>query len=846
MDLSLSNDQVILILLYTYAAGTALNGICLFASVMFPKKLLKSRIDRITFGLLLVSFLWSLGRVAIESMQARHVLAQSDTCSAGFSNLCIVLIFFLNGSLAMERYFQIKGHPLGKELFTALYLVMAGFLAIVVFAFSTSTSLTGAGPDSSLQMNLWIGELMLTFFGILLIMIWCYTRTFRYSARQFRENPTMLTFFMKQGEEWDDSENLELIRLRVGEDTLQTRVLVITWPELHGFYSERQILVKCVLLSASLVICYLPLFSWCLLFAYHNGNPLIFDPDMQFFFIGVIFLAVDMVVSCFREAGQQGITFEFQVTPVLVLYFKKEMREALPMFILTVDQVIMILLYVYGLATLLNGVCLVASAVFPKTLLKSRMDRITFALLLVSFIWSLGRVVIETMQGVDNLGQDDPTSAGFSNLCLVVIFIFNGSLAMERYFQIREHPYARQWFTLLYSVMFVFLGIVCYAFSTSTSRFGVGPDFALQRTMWISVIITTFVGILLVMIWCYVRTFRYSARQFRENPMMLTFFMKEGDERNNNMETLELIRLRVERTILIKCVLLSISLVICYLPLFIWSVLFVANNGNAAVYDPQGQFFFAGAIMLAVDMVVTPMLVLYFKKEMRETLYFWNPMFVLTFDQVIMIKLYVYGLATLLNGVCLAASALFPKKLLKSRMDRITFALLLVSFIWSLGRVVIETMQGVGNLAHSDPTSAAFSNLCLVLIFFFNGSLAMERYFQIREHPYARQLFTALYSVMFVFLGIVCYAFSTSPSNGVGPEYTLQQTMWISEIIATFVGTVLIMIWCYVRTFRYSARQFRENPMMLTFFMKEGDERNNNMETLELIRLRVGTIWECD
>ncbi|KAJ3044431.1 hypothetical protein HDU99_009921 [Rhizoclosmatium hyalinum] len=150
------------------------------------------------------------------------------------------------------------------------------------------------------------------------------------------------------------------------------------------------------------------------------------------------------------------------------------------------------------------------------------------------------------------------------------------------------------------------------------------PRVAPQRTAWACCILITFVGTSLLMTWCYGRTYYLSAKQFRENPMMLSYFMKVGEE-SQDPETLGLIRIRLERKILFKCILLSMSLVLCYLPIFVYSMLlWYYNFPLRPSFDVEGQFYMGGAICLAVNMIVSPILVLYFNADLRDVVYFWK------------------------------------------------------------------------------------------------------------------------------------------------------------------------------------------------------------------------------
>ncbi|KAJ3357289.1 hypothetical protein HDU83_008102 [Entophlyctis luteolus] len=114
-----------------------------------------------------------------------------------------------------------------------------------------------------------------------------------------------------------------------------------------------------------------------------------------------------------------------------------------------------------------------------------------------------------------------------------------------------------------------------------------------------------------------------SRRQFQAHPRLVTFLMKErGQEVSDDPETVALVRMSLERQVLMKCIALSSSLVICYLPLL--SYLILTSFLNAESVDPMGYFYGVGLMFVALDVVVTPVLVFNFKKELRDVFIFWK------------------------------------------------------------------------------------------------------------------------------------------------------------------------------------------------------------------------------
>jgi len=293
--------------------------------------------------------------------------------------------------------------------------------------------------------------------------------------------------------------------------------------------------------------------------------------------------------------------------------------------VLTIGQVAEILLYIYAAGAVLNGTVLFASLMDYKRLLKTSMDRLTAGLVSVCFLWSVGRGVVHSLQGLNQLSLQNQGAAAFSNVCIMIIFCLNVHLAMERYFQIKDHPYALQLYSALYIFFVTCVLVVVWMFATSTTIDGIKPDASTQRLAWVLVASSSYGVTVLLMGWFYTRTYRYSSRQFDENPALATFFMSENDGTSDDPEVLKLVRIRVERQILTKCLLLSLTLVICYAPFFTYQVMSYGAGVNPFPdFDPNGVFYDVGVILLSSDVVFTPLLVFIFKKEVRENLMFWK------------------------------------------------------------------------------------------------------------------------------------------------------------------------------------------------------------------------------
>ncbi|KAJ3203932.1 hypothetical protein HDU82_006201, partial [Entophlyctis luteolus] len=207
----MSTTQFLTVLLYLYSAGVILNGTILFAALWNYKKLLKSQTDRLTMGLISAGFVWSVGRALIHALQGVGKLDIGNAGAAAFSNIMVTLIFTLNSHLAMERYFQIQEPPYSKTVYSILWAFYGLTVGLIFWTMTTSATSDGIKPDDSLQKLVWIVMLSITYGTTSLVMAWFYTRTYRFSSKQFAENPALATFFLKDKDgQTSDPETLGL------------------------------------------------------------------------------------------------------------------------------------------------------------------------------------------------------------------------------------------------------------------------------------------------------------------------------------------------------------------------------------------------------------------------------------------------------------------------------------------------------------------------------------------------------------------------------------------------------------------------------------------------------------
>ncbi|KAJ3340695.1 hypothetical protein HDU83_006945 [Entophlyctis luteolus] len=290
--------------------------------------------------------------------------------------------------------------------------------------------------------------------------------------------------------------------------------------------------------------------------------------------------------------------------------------------VLTQGQILTALVYMYSSGIIFCGSVVLAAAVNHERLLRTSMDRITMGLVLACFVWSVGRAIIHALQGIGSLDLGNPPAAAFSNIMIVLIFELNSHLAMERYFQIKEHPYKQIIYGGLWSFFAATVALIFWVFTTSPTSDGIKPDNKPQQTVWITMLCLQYFITSVLMAWFYTRTYRYSARQFRENPALASFFVKSKGDAGDTAEALEIVRLRIERQILTKCLILSLTVMIFYAPFLTYQIQSYVV-GAIPFFDLTGLYYVISVLMLAADVSLTAILVILFKKEVREAFMFW-------------------------------------------------------------------------------------------------------------------------------------------------------------------------------------------------------------------------------
>ncbi|KAJ3123645.1 hypothetical protein HK100_011538 [Physocladia obscura] len=270
----------------------------------------------------------------------------------------------------------------------------------------------------------------------------------------------------------------------------------------------------------------------------------------------------------------------------------------------TASNAIQLTLYLIGL--ILNGIVLFFMSQKRKVLLSNMLNRRVLVLISVLFIWSLTRLVITSM--ILRSGDVSANAVALvGNWTVLVLLLSNVNLAAERFFIVQPSGKERYFFSI-YAIFTVLAIIILIEFLIWPSTDQARPSSNIGQVIWILSSSVTFAGSTLLTGYFYMATYRFTSKQFDYNPRLVMFFMDDDDLLDDGSVDPSLViaaRRKVEGKVFRQCVILS------------------GTNGGVVPGD-SGPGWSAVLIMLSMDVLVTPLQILYFKPDIRETLMFWK------------------------------------------------------------------------------------------------------------------------------------------------------------------------------------------------------------------------------
>ncbi|TPX75155.1 hypothetical protein CcCBS67573_g03570 [Chytriomyces confervae] len=300
-----------------FLVGAFFNGFIMATILLNRKKLLVSRLDQFMFLLIFVFFLWSVACFVEFFANLIGISVHGYIAEAIISSFSIVMIFCVNLLLALERYFLIMSTPeyLCERIITGV-IVLVGVLCGLILGIYVRTAID---MDHAELVESW----SLTMYGALLLIstavVVVYVRTYFRSSRLVRES---LGLSKKKG---------LVARIRTnhknkhGDSATGDNVSESESGGMDGVSVaiERRILFNSIIMASSLILCYLP------------GIILQVIPN-------VLHLSPEVAVF-WSNVSEVSLSLDVLITPALILYFRRDIREVLLGFYVGMRQRVKVL-----------------------------------------------------------------------------------------------------------------------------------------------------------------------------------------------------------------------------------------------------------------------------------------------------------------------------------------------------------------------------------------------------------------------------------------------------------------------------------------------------------------------
>ncbi|KAJ3245081.1 hypothetical protein HDU78_009919 [Chytriomyces hyalinus] len=261
----------------------------------------------------------------------------------------------------------------------------------------------------------------------------------------------------------------------------------------------------------------------------------------------------------------------------------------------------------YACGVFLNGLILFVILYNRRTLLLHRIDFVYLFLLSVCMLFSVVFTVRFVVSIAYNFEVEDNdvfarVVAAITSVSIFFIFTANVFLAAERYFTFREvsDRQSLKYFVGLAVHNFLMAAAIVVTFILSPTTNRSWPDDPIPRIIWFTVIIWSFVLGFGLIVYLYFSTYRLVSRQLKDTLS------------NHKMDEL---RILLERNVLKNSIIMSAAIIVCYMPNALWlgiSRLFTREQrmlGLNITYE-----------LVALDVIITPFLLLYFVPPIREAL----------------------------------------------------------------------------------------------------------------------------------------------------------------------------------------------------------------------------------
>ncbi|KAI8828302.1 hypothetical protein BJ741DRAFT_626951 [Chytriomyces cf. hyalinus JEL632] len=275
-----------------------------------------------------------------------------------------------------------------------------------------------------------------------------------------------------------------------------------------------------------------------------------------------------------------------------------------------------------------------------KRVIFSRLDGILVLLLAASLLWGTGTLIFQTVfvshlhVFMDPDSWSNKVSSLFLNVSFLLQFTTHLMLAMERLFIMRQIPEEAS--TVYFQRLLVAVSVpllILIGISLGFRSLEGTPLDSFPIKLWTVAMTTVYVGCTTGIIALYAQTYATSntllkaAIDAKLKPILENGESDESVDNKLNPFAMETMRLRVQRKILFTCIIMSSTLMVSYAVYMMFMVWYAWGYlGSDVERDPAvyALFQMTGSVLLALDTVVTPLLVVSFSRSLRYCLAFWR------------------------------------------------------------------------------------------------------------------------------------------------------------------------------------------------------------------------------
>ncbi|KAI8607505.1 hypothetical protein BC830DRAFT_1175255 [Chytriomyces sp. MP71] len=283
---------------------------------------------------------------------------------------------------------------------------------------------------------------------------------------------------------------------------------------------------------------------------------------------------------------------------------------------------------VFALGILFNGVILLTFIANRNKLIAGRIDRLFVLMTFIFFLWSTYCITDYILE--DRLPDFSLTlyqlEGVLSSIFVLLIYGTNLMLAAERYFVVCESPDERneKYFTVLIVFIGVFSWIITWISATSLPDADFKEPLQLKivfRCLYAYCIVCTLASVTL-----YYTAYSHSSRQLRESLAVIMVLVQDAELKgikDTKTDPPQIVRMQLDRKILVQCMVMASGLVICYIPAILLNV--VPTVFPRMTKDGYIVWAELAEMMLSLDVLVTPLLILYYKRDIMSCWRFFQP-----------------------------------------------------------------------------------------------------------------------------------------------------------------------------------------------------------------------------